>query len=75
MKGYDIIDIESLKDAMEGESEIVPDINSLEDLDEWLLKGKVTINDFSEEELKSAFRTIDESRLNRNYDKLKDIEL
>lgn len=66
---------EQLEEAINSPSEIVPEINSQEDLDEWLSKGEVTINDFTKEELQSAFRTLDESRSKRNYDKLKDITL
>lgn len=67
--------IEQLEKAINSPSEIVPEINSQEDLDEWLSKGEVTINDFTKEELQSAFRTLDESRENRNYDKLKGVKL
>lgn len=75
MMDDDIINIERLSEAIKGESEVVPEINSLEDLDERLSNGKVTINDFTKEELQSVFRTLDESRSKRDYDKLKDITL
>lgn len=67
--------VELMEEVINSPAEVVPEINSQEDLDEWLSKGKVTINDFTKEELQSAFRTLDESRANRNYDKLKDIKL
>lgn len=71
----DLISISTLEDAIKAPAEVVPEIKSLEDLDDWLSEGEATVNPYSKRELQSVFVTLSESRARRNLDKLKHIKL